>query len=78
MPLFPQAAQAGPPSGGGSVTMYTQAAAQALHDAIAHEQDADDKLALSKALQVVLQVQQKNATQQQGGPAQALAGRMAG
>jgi hypothetical protein len=59
--------------------MYTQAAIQALHDGIAHEEDPEDKVALSKALQIVLQVQQKNAaSQQQGGPQQALAGRLGG
>lgn len=86
----------GPPQGGpdagppqdGPVSMYTQAAIQALHDAIAHEPDADDKLTLTKALQAVLQVQAKNA-QQEGqnsgpppgagpGPNAALAGRLGG
>lgn len=71
------AAQGGPP-----VTMYTQAAAQALHDAIAHEPDPADKQALSQCLQIVLKVQAKNAAQQQqgaqGGAAQALASQMGG
>ena len=61
------AAQQGPP-----VTMYTQAALQALHDAIAHEPDPQDKQALSQALQLVLRVQAKNMQQGQGGgPGQA-------
>lgn len=73
----------GPPQGGppqGPVTMYTSAAIQALHDGIAHEDDPADKLALSKALQIVLAVQQKNASQQQpqGGPAQALGAQLGG
>ena len=87
--------QGGPPPGGpdagppqdGPVSMYTQAAIQALHDAIAHEPDAEDKLNLTKALQTVLQVQAKNAQGDQGGgapqgagpgPNAALAGRLGG
>ena len=78
----------GPPQGGGTppdgpVTMYTQAALQALHDAIAHEPDPADKQALAQALQLVLRVQAKNMNQQQqgggpGGPGQALAGQLGG
>ena len=71
--LGPDGPPSGPPQGGpdagppqdGPVSMYTQAAIQALHDAIAHEPDADDKLTLTKALQAVLQVQAKNAQQEQ-------------
>ena len=59
--------------------MYTQAAIQALHDAIAHEPDPADKQALGQALQLVLRIQAKNASQQQqGGPGQALAGQLGG
>lgn len=62
------------------VTMYTQAAIQALHDAIAHEPDAADKQALGQALQLVLRIQAKNTAQQQQTPGagQALAGQLAG
>lgn len=71
--------QDGPPPQDGPVTMYTQAAIQALHDAIAHEPDPEDKAVLAQCLQQILKVQAKNAaSQQQSGPGQALAGRMAG
>lgn len=68
------------PPAHGPVTMYTSAAIQALHDSIAHENDPADKLALAKALQIVLAVQQKNSQQQPqgGGPAQALGAQLGG
>jgi hypothetical protein len=59
------------------VTMYTQAAIQALHDAIAHEPDPADKQVLGQCLQNVLRIQAKNMQQQQQpGPGQALAGQL--
>jgi hypothetical protein len=81
--LPPQGGDGGPPQGGGPpVTMYTQAAIQALHDAIANEPDAEDKQALSQALQIVLKIQAKNMREGQGGqgagPGQALAGMLGG
>jgi hypothetical protein len=57
-----------------SISMFTHAAIQALHDAIAHEPDPQDKQTLGQALQLVLRVQAKNAQQaqqQQAGPQQA-------
>jgi hypothetical protein len=62
--------------------MYTQAAIQALHDAIAHEPDPADKAVLGQCLQQILKVQAKNSAQaQQGGPsgpAQALGAQLGG
>jgi hypothetical protein len=72
----PQAsAQGGPP-----ITMYTQAAIQALHDAIAHEPDPADKAVLGQCLQNILRIQAKNMQQQQqqSGPGQALQGQLGG
>jgi hypothetical protein len=85
MPLLPLAQGGQGPDGGGSspqdgpVTMYTAAAAQALHDSIAHESNPQHKLLLSKALQIVLQVQHDASSQQaaQQGPGAAMAGRLA-
>jgi len=93
--LGPDGPPSGPPQGGpdagppqdGPVTMYTQAAIQALHDAIAHEPDAADKAVLAQCLQQILKVQAKNAQADQGGgggapqgagagPNAALAGRL--
>ncbi len=75
------AAVGGPPQAGQGppVTMYTSAAIQALHDAIAHEPDPQDKQVLSQCLQNVLRIQAKNMQQQQAsGPGQALAGQLGG
>jgi hypothetical protein len=66
MPMIPQGNGG---NGAPPVTMYTQAAIQALHDAIAHEPDAEDKAALAQCLQQILKVQAKNAAQG-GGAAQ--------
>lgn len=49
-----------PAAGARQPTVYTQAAAHALHAAIANEPEPDAKLTLSKALQIVLAVQAKN------------------
>ena len=69
----------GAPPQDGPVTMYTQAAIQALHDSIAHEQDPNHKLILSKALQLVLGVQNDaHQAQAQSGPQQALGGQLGG
>ena len=88
MPLIPMQGPpgpGGPPDGGGApegpVTMYTQAAIQALHDAIAHEPDPENKQIIATCLQQLLKVQAKEAAaqqQSQGGPQQALAGRLGG
>ena len=94
--LGPDGPPSGPPQGGpdagppqdGPVSMYTQAAIQALHDAIAHEPDAADKAVLGQCLTQILKVQAKNAAAQQGqagppqgagaGPNAALAGMLSG